>query len=121
MQHILDKISVHLQQAAITAIIVVIGLLVIKHNQAPTLVKIDLVAITTHYTEIMTKETLGDSSPNNPAVKRISDTIKANLEPLIANYAKNNKVIVIQAQALVDGVVPDITNTIIAELDAKLK
>jgi hypothetical protein len=116
-------------QAIITIIIVLIGLIIIKHNQPPKMVKIDLVAVTTHYTQLMAKETIGNNNlttnngntSGNSKVKKISDTIKTNLEPIISSYAKNYNVIVIQAQALVGGNVPDITDIVIQQLDKKLR
>ena len=92
-----------------------------KRNMPPKIVKIDLVSITAHYTQIMMKDTLDGSNANNPEVKKISETIKANLEPIISQYAQKNKVVVVQAQALVDTSTPDITNLIIEQLDRKLK
>lgn len=114
----MDKYKPYIFQAMITIIIVLIAMLVIKRNQPPTLVKIDLVAITSHYTELMTKDTMGSDSAN---VKKISDTVKANLEPIISSYAKEHNVVVIQAQALVDATTPDITNQVIQILDRKIK
>ena len=90
-------------------------------RRLPRIVKIDLVAITNHYMQLMLKETVGSTSPDNPAVKKISDTVKTNLEPIISDYAKGHHVVIIQAQALVDTNVPDITNQITEELDKKLK
>jgi hypothetical protein len=130
----------YLVHGLITAIIVVVGMLVMKSQLPPRLVKIDLVAITSHYTTLMMKETMGSNTlekkepfidsnirssatlaPDNPAVKKISETIKSNLEPIISDYAKTHHVVIIQAQALVDSNVPDITNQIIDELDKKIK
>jgi hypothetical protein len=54
---------------------------------------------------------------NIDASKQVSDVIKANLEPIISDYASKHNVIVIQSQALVDGRVTDITNVVINELD----
>ncbi len=107
--------------SVITAIIVLIGMLLMKHQMPPRIVKIDLVAITTHYTQLMMKETVDGNSATNPEVKKISETIKANLEPIISEYADKNHVVIIQAQALVDTNTPDITNKIIEQLDRKLK
>ena len=115
------RIYNYLVHGLITAIIVLIGMLVMKTQMPPRIVKIDLVAITSHYTQLMLKETVGSTSPDNPAVKKISDTVKANLELIISDYAKGHHVVIIQAQALVDTNVPDITNQIIDELDKKLK
>lgn len=106
--------------AIITILIVLIGLIVVKRNQPPTIVKIDLVAITSHYTALMAKNTLG-STDDNGFANRISDEIKNNLEPIISEYAKTNNVIVVQSQALVDGRVTDITQIVINQLDKKLK
>lgn len=117
----MDKVFTYSLHGIITAIIIMIGLMIIKHNQPPTLVKVDLVAVTTHYTEMMAKETLSDSTNDNHAVKKISNAIKANLEPILQNYSKKNKVIILQAQAIVDGDVPDITNNIVTELDKRIK
>lgn len=115
----MNEIYKYVTQAIITVIIVLIGMIIIRHNQAPSIVKIDLVAITTRYTEIMSKNTIGSS--NSDEARKISDTIKNNLEPIISDYAKNNNVIVIQAQALVDGRTLDITSYVIQQLDKKIK
>lgn len=120
MNNILEKIYPYFQQFVITAIVVVIGMLIMKHNQTNKIVKIDLVAITSHYTQMMAQNTFGDSA-NKPQVKKISDAIKANLEPLLEGYASSHKVIIVQAQAVVSGDVPDITNEIITQLDTKIK
>lgn len=114
----MDKYKPYVTQAMITIIIVLVAMLVVKRNQPPTLVKIDLVAITSHYTELMTKDTMSSDSAN---VKHISDTVKANLEPIISSYAKEHNVLVIQAQALVDTTTPDITSQVIQALDRKIK
>lgn len=116
-----NSIYNYILHGLITAIIVVIGMLIMKHQQPPRIVKIDLMAITNHYTQLMMKDALGSSTTDNPAIKKISDTIKNNLEPLISEYAKTHNVIVIQAQALVTTDIPDITNVIIEQLDRKLK
>lgn len=116
-----NKIYNCMLQAIITAIIVTIGMMVIRHQQPPRIVKVDLVAITTHYTQLMTQNSLSTTQPDNPKIKQIADTIKANLEPLISEYAKDHNVVVIQAQALVDNSTQDITNLIIEQLDKKLK
>jgi hypothetical protein len=110
----------YIMQVIITIIIVLIGMIFIQHRQPPSLVKIDLVAITQHYTEIMAKDTIG-SSGTTIIAKKISDAIKVNLEPIISSYAKSHNVIVIQSQALVDGRVTDITSYVINELDRKIK
>lgn len=118
------KIYNYLLQAIITAIIVVIGMLIMKHQQPPRIVKIDLVAITNHYTQLMMKDSFNNGATNNganPAIKKISETIKNNLEPAISDYAKKHNVVVIQAQALVSTDTPDITNIIVEQLDRKLK
>lgn len=109
--------------AMIAIVIVLVGMLIVKHNQPPRLVKIDLVRVTTHYTELMAKDTFAskDLTASNPAIKQISDGIKQNLEPVISTYAKDHNVIVVQAQALVATNVPDITDTVISELDKKIK
>ena len=107
--------------SVITAIIVLIGMLIMKHQMPPRIVKIDLVGITAHYTQLMMKETVDGNGANTPKVKKISETIKANLEPIISDYAVKNHVVIIQAQALVDTTTPDITNQIIEQLDRKLK
>ena len=107
-------------QAIITVVIVLIGMIFIQHRQPPSIVKIDLVAVTIHYTEMMAKDTIA-SANNTTDAKKISDTIKINLEPIISAYAKSHNVIVIQSQALVDGRVPDITNYVISQLDRKIK
>lgn len=116
-----NRIYNHALHGVITAIIVVIGMLVMKSQLPPKLVKIDLVAITNHYTQLMMKETLGSNSSDNPAIKKISEAVKANLEPVISEYAKSHNVVIIQAQALVDTTTPDITNQIIEQLDRKMK
>ncbi len=103
----------------ISVVIVLIGMIIIKYNQPSELVKIDLMAITTHYSELMSKDVISGS--NNENVKKISDAIKANLEPIITDYAKSHNVIVIQSQALVDGKVIDITDYVIKQLDKKIK
>ena len=113
----MDKVYSYLQQAVVTAIIVVAGLLLYKHDKQ-RIVKVDLVAITTHYTAIMAKDTMSSDTSN---IKKISDTIKINLEPLLSSYAQKNNAIVLQSQAVVEGSVPDITPQIIDELDRKLK
>lgn len=113
------EIYKYLTQAIITVIIVLIGMIIMRHNQPPSIVKIDLVAITTHYTEIMSKNTINGSNPDE--AKKISDAIKNNLEPIISDYAKSNNVVVVQAQALVDSRVSDITNYVIQQLDKKIK
>ncbi|MBX9865794.1 MAG: TrbI F-type domain-containing protein [Burkholderiales bacterium] len=107
----------------ITLIIVLISMIIIKHQMSPRIVKIDLLAITNHYTQLMMKETMNnkDQTTTNPAVQKISDAIKTNLEPTISEYAHNNNVVVVQAQALVDTSAPDITDQIINELDRKIK
>lgn len=120
MNNILERIYPYLQQFVITAIVVVIGMLILQSNQTNKIVKVDLVAITTHYTQMMAQNTFGNSA-NNEQVKKISDAIKVNLEPLLEGYASSHKVIIVQAQAVVSGGVPDITNEIISELDAKIK
>lgn len=119
----IDKYFSYIVNGIVTTIIVLAGMLVIKSKMPPQIVKIDLVAITTHYTQIMAVDTFTTKSmdPNNPAVKKISDTIKTNLEPTITEYAKKHHVVVVQAQALVDPNVPDITQEIINKLDRKLK
>ncbi len=115
------RIYNYLLQAIITAIIVVIGMLIMKHQQPPRIVKIDLVAITNHYTQLMMKDSFNSNTANNPAIKKISEIIKNNLEPAITEYAKKHNVVVIQAQALVSTDTPDITNIIVEQLDRKLK
>jgi hypothetical protein len=117
----ITRIYAYAIHGLITAIIVLIGMLVMKRNMPPKIVKIDLVSITAHYTQIMMKEAVDGSNANNPEVKKISETIKANLEPIISQYAQKNKVVVVQAQALVDTSTPDITDLIIEQLDRKLK
>ena len=119
----IDKYFSYIVNGIVTTIIVLAGMLVIKSKMPPQIVKIDLVAITTHYTQIMAVDTFTTKSmdPNNPAVKKVSDTIKTNLEPTITEYAKQHHVVVVQAQALVDPNVPDITQEIINKLDRKLK
>lgn len=102
----------------ITLIIVLAAMVVIKRQMPPSIVKIDLVAITNHYTELMLKQSAGN---NDAAIKRISETIKINLEPMLAAYAQDNHVVILQSQALVDTTTPDITNEIIDELDQKIK
>lgn len=104
----------------ITAIIVVIGMLIMKHRETK-IVKIDLVAITTHYTQMMLHNTMSSNNPDDPAVKKISDAVKTNLEPIITDYAKEHNVVIIQAQALVDTATPDITEEIINQLDRRIK
>ena len=116
-----NRIYAYAMQGVITAIIVVIGMLTMKQQMPPKLVKIDLLAITNHYTQLMMKETVGSNSSDNPAVKKVSETIKANLELMISDYAQKNHVVIIQAQALVDTTTPDITSQIIEQLDRKLK
>ena len=115
------RIYNYLLQAIITAIVVVIGMLIMKHQQPPRIVKIDLVAITNHYTQLMMKDSFNSNTANNPAIKKISEIIKNNLEPVISDYAKKHNVVVIQAQALVSTDTPDITNIIVEQLDRKLK
>lgn len=119
----IDKYFSYIVNGIVTSIIVLAGMLVIKSKMPPQIVKIDLVAITTHYTQMMAVDTFTAKSmdPNNPAVKKISDTIKTNLEPTITEYAKQHHVVVVQAQALVDPTVPDITSDIINQLDRKIK
>lgn len=119
----IDKYFSYIINGIVTSIIVLAGMLVIKSKMPPQIVKIDLVAITTHYTQMMAVDTFTAKSmdPNNPAVKKISDTIKTNLEPTITEYAKQHHVVVVQAQALVDPTVPDITSDIINQLDRKIK
>ncbi len=104
-----------------TACIVVIGMIIIKNYMPPKLVKIDLISITTHYTELMMKETALSNSTDNATIKKISDNVKANLEPVINDYVEKHNVIVIQAQAVISNNTPDITNQIIEQLDRKLK
>lgn len=106
--------------ALISAIIVVLGMLIIKHQQTKV-VKIDLVAVTSHYTQMMLSSSLRATSPNDPAVTKISEAVKNNLEPIISDYAKKHNVVVIQAQALVDTTTPDITQEIINQLDRRIK
>ncbi len=115
----MTEIYKYVIQAIITVIIVLISMIIMRHNQPPSIVKIDLVAITTHYTEIMTKNTIDGS--NSDEAKKISETIKNNLEPVISDYAKNHNVVVIQAQALIDSLTPDITDYVIQQLDKKIK
>ena len=117
----MSRIYNYAVHGVITAIIVLIGMLIMKHQMPPKIVKIDLVAITSHYTQLMMKETVDGNSANNPQVKKISETIKANLEPIISEYAQKNHVVIIQSQALVDTITPDITNQIIEQLDRRLK
>ena len=102
----------------ISSVIVLIGMIIMKHEMPPRLVKIDLIAITNHYTQLMMGET---TNSNSEAVKKISENIKINLEPIIGEYARNHNVVIIQAQALVDTHIPDITSQIIHQLDSKLK
>lgn len=116
----MSEVYKYIIQVIITVIIVLIGMIFIQHRQPPSIVKIDLVAITTHYTEMMAKDTVGGANNTNDA-KKISDAIKVNLEPIISAYAKSHNVIVIQSQALVDGRVTDITNYVISQLDRKIK
>lgn len=120
MNNIIEKIYPYIQQVVITAIVVVIGMIILKHSESNKIVKVDLVAITTHYTQMMAQNTFG-SSANNSQVKKISDAIKANLEPILDKYATIHKVIIVQSQAIVTGNVPDITNEVISELDTKIK
>lgn len=115
-----NQVYSYILHGLITACIIVIGMIIIKHQMPPKLVKIDLIAITTHYTELMLKETTGNST-DNPAVKKISDNVKANLEPIINEYVKKHNVVIIQAQAVISNNSPDITNQIIEQLDRKLK
>lgn len=109
--------------AIITILIVFAGMFYIRSQMPPRVVKVDLVTITTHYTELMLQDTINSNSmtADNPQIKKISDNIKANLEPAIANYAKEHNVIVVQAQAIVGGDVPDITQLVIDQLNTKLK
>lgn len=104
----------------ISTVIVLIGMIIIKSQMPPRIVKVDLVAITTHYSQIMLAQTMNKTSSED-SIKQISETIKTNLEPLLADYAKRNNAVIIQAQALVDTNTLDITNDIIEELDQKLK
>ena len=97
----------------ISSVIVLIGMIIMKHEMPPRLVKIDLIAITNHYTQLMMGET---TNSNSEAVKKISENIK-----IIGEYARNHNVVIIQAQALVDTHIPDITSQIIHQLDSKLK
>lgn len=119
----IDKYFAYIVNGIITSIIVLSGMLLIKSKMPPQIVKIDLIAITTHYTQMMTVDTfsLKSMDPNNPAVKKISDAIKTNLEPTITEYALKHHVVVMQSQALVDANVPDITQEIINQLDRKIK
>jgi len=116
----MSEIYKHIIHIIITVVIVLIGLIMVKRNQPPAIVKIDLVAITSHYTALMAKSTLGSTGDNDFA-NRVSEGIKNNLEPIISQYAKANNVIVFQSQALVDGRVTDITQTVINQLDQKLQ
>lgn len=116
----ISQIYSYVLHGLITAIIVLACMIILKDQMPPKLVKVDLVAITTHYTQLMLKDATNGST-DNPAVKKISDMIKNNLEPVISEYAKTNNVVVIQAQALVDVNTPDITSQIIEQLDKKLK
>ncbi len=116
----IDKYFSYLVNAIVTIVIVLAGMMVIKSKMPPQMVKIDLVAITTHYTQMMAKDTFAANSID-PVVKKISDALKANLEPTIAEYAKQHHVVVIQAQAVVDPSVPDITQEVINQLDRKIK
>jgi|LauGreDrversion4_2_1035121.scaffolds.fasta_scaffold06076_12 hypothetical protein len=102
----------------ITLIIVLVAMVLVKRQMPPSIVKIDLVAITTHYSELMLKQSADN---NDAAIKKISETVKTNLEPMLAAYATSNHVVILQAQALVDTTTPDITNDIIDELDQKIK
>jgi hypothetical protein len=102
----------------ITLIIVLIGMVLVKRQMPPSIVKVDLLAITTHYSDLMLKQS---ASNNDAGVKKISETIKTNLEPMLASYARGNHVVILQAQALVDTTTPDITNEIIDELDQQIK
>lgn len=106
--------------ALISTIIVLVGMIAVKRQMPPEVVKIDLVAITTHYSDLMLKQTMG-SANNDAAIKRISDAVKTNLEPLLADYAQKHHVVILQSQAMVDTTTPDITNEIIDELDQKIK
>ena len=103
--------------AILTLVMVLIGMIIVRQTEPPRIVKIDLVAITSHYTQLMAKDTLDGGTH----AKQISEIIKTNLEPIIHNYAIAHKAIVIQAQALVDGNVVDISNVVINELDKKIK
>ncbi len=100
----------------ITLILVLAAMVLVKRQMPPSIVKVDLVAITSHYSELMLKQ-----SNNTAAIKKISETVKSNLEPMLAAYATDNHVLILQAQALVDTTTPDITNEIIDELDQKIK
>jgi hypothetical protein len=120
----IDKYFSHIMTIILMTIIMFAGIWLVKRNQPPHVVKVDLVAITSHYTQMMAVDTFTNkdvTNIDNPAVKRISDAIKNNLEPLISDYAKKNNVIVLQAQAFVGGDVIDITPVIINELDKKIK
>lgn len=103
----------------IAACIIVTGMIAFKHQLPPRIVKIDLLAITSHYTALMLKETT--SNATSSLSKKISETIKINLEPIINDYAKTHNVIVIQSQAVISNNVVDMTNQIIEQLDKKLK
>lgn len=121
----IDKYFSYIMTTIIIIIIMFSGIWLIKRNQPPRLVKVDLVAITSHYTQMMAVNTFAGNknavTVDDVAVKKISEVIKTNLEPLISDYAKKNNVVVLQAQAFVGGDVIDITPVIINELDQKIK
>jgi hypothetical protein len=118
MPSIMSEFYKYAIQAILTIMIMLGGLIILKHNQPPTIVKVNIVAITTHYTMGMLKN--GISGVNSVDTTKITNAIKFNLEPIIDTYAKSHNVIVVQSQALVAGDVPDISDYVISQLDKKL-
>ena len=118
MPSIMSEFYKYAIQVILTIMIMLGGLIIVKHNQPPTMVKVDIVAITTHYTMGILKN--GLSGINSVDTTKVSNTIKTNLEPIINEYARSHNVIVVQSQALVAGDVPDISDYVISQLDKKL-
>ena len=108
----MHKLYPYTIQLLITVIIVLAGMLLLKKQFPARIVKVDLIAINSHYTELMLT--------NQNTAQNISERVKANLEPLLASYASSRHVVILQAQAVVDPTTPDITKEIMDELDQKI-
>lgn len=115
----MDKILNYMYHIIITIIVVIIGMIIVKTNNSSKLVKIDLVAVTSYFTQVITKDSL--VNPENSIKANNSEIIKTNLQPLLDDYAKTHHVIIIQSQVLISGNIPDITNIIINQLQEKIQ
>lgn len=111
----MDKLYTYIINALVSIVIVLIGMTIVK-RATPRIVQVNLVAITTHYAQLMAKDTLS----NDTQMKKISDTVRNNLEPIISDYVRHHHVVVIQSQAIVAGKVPDLTDYVITQLDKRM-